>query len=171
MTDRLDFEAAPSLPSGWIWTDFDDTCDPVSDGGRKIPQKSYLNSGRYPVIDQGEEFIGGFTDDASLLFEGETPVIAFGDHTRRFKLIDQSFAVGADGVKLIRPTPTWSAKCLCYFLQALKFEDRGYSRHFQFLRKSKLPLPPFPEQCRIGDALEEIFSDLDAGLSGLVNLK
>ena len=160
-----------SVPRGWVITQFDDTCEPLSDGGRKIPQKAYLKSGQYPIIDQGEELIGGFTDDPSMLFNGKIPVIAFGDHTRRFKLIDQPFVVGADGIKLIGPTAVWNTKCLWYFLRALKFEDRGYSRHFQFLRKSLLPLPPVTEQNRIADTLDELFSDLDAGVAALTRVR
>jgi type I restriction enzyme S subunit len=159
------------VPIGWSWVSFDKTCHPVSDGGRKIPQNAYKQGGLYPVVDQGEQLIGGFTDDPSMLFQGRTPVIAFGDHTRRFKLIDWPFAIGADGIKLIAPTAAWNAKCLWYFLRALRFEDRGYSRHFQFLQKSKLPLPPLPEQARIADALDELFSDLDAAESALERVR
>ena len=173
MIEQRDTKAAAdtSIPSSWVWAEFDGTCDPVSDGGRKIPQKAYKKSARYPVVDQGEHLIGGFTDDDSLLFQGEIPVIVFGDHTRRFKLIDWPFVVGADGVKLISPTGAWTAKCLWYFLRALKFEDRGYSRHFQFLRKSRLPLPPLSEQSRIADALDELISDLDAGVAALERVR
>jgi len=159
--------AGTSVPTGWAWTEFDETCLPVSDGGRKVPQKAYLKSGLYPVVDQGEDLVAGYSDDASMVFKGAMPVIAFGDHTRRFKLINWPFVVGADGVKLIGPTRAWDARCLWYFLRALKFEDRGYSRHFQFLRKAKLPLPPLPEQTRIADVLDELLSDLDAGVSAL----
>jgi type I restriction enzyme S subunit len=144
-----------------------ETCDPLSDGGRKIQQKHYLKAGKYEVVDQGEDEIGGYTDDANQLFTGPLPVIVFGDHTRRFKLITRPFAVGADGVKLIGTGPAWNAKCLYFFLRALKFEDRGYSRHFQFVRSAHLPLPPLAEQARISDALDELLSDLDAGVEAL----
>ena len=146
---------------------FAETCAPVSDGGIKIPLKSYLKHGKYPVVDQGEALVGGFTDDSGKLFSGELPVIVFGDHTRRFKYINFQFAVGADGVKLIAPTAAWDAKCLWWFFQALKFKDRGYSRHFQFIRDSSLPLPPFKEQERIREKVEELTSDLDAGVAAL----
>jgi type I restriction enzyme S subunit len=158
---------APPLPCGWAWTTFEETCEPVSDGGRKIPQKAYLKSGKYPVVDQGESVIGGYTDDPALLYQGNTPVIVFGDHTRRFKLIDWPFVVGADGVRLIAPSGAWDSKCLWLFFQALAFEDRGYSRHFQFVRKASLPLPPLNEQRRIADRFEEVVSDLDAAVAAL----
>src|SRR5215831_18290047 len=149
----------PELPRGWRWAAFSAVCEPDSDGGLKILQKSYLKAGKYPIVDQGESIIGGFTNDRSKVFRGRLPVIAFGDHTRRFKFIPFPFVLGADGVKLIAPSAAWNAKCLWYFLQALKFADRGYSRHFQFVRDSFLPLPPYSEQTRIADALDELLSD------------
>src|SRR5215831_18735068 len=99
MTEEASVESATTglLPKGWAWANFEKTCEPVSDGGKKIKQKQYLTIGQYPIIDQGERFIGGFTDDPSMVYGGTLPVIAFGDHTRRFKLVDMPFALGADG--------------------------------------------------------------------------
>jgi type I restriction enzyme S subunit len=173
MSSQCDGASAGPLavPAGWVLIAFEDVCEPVPDGGRKVPQKAYLPSGLYPIVDQGDGLIGGFTDDASMLFQGETPIIVFGDHTRRFKLIERPFVIGADGVKLIRPTHAWNVRCLWYFLQALKFEDRGYSRHFQFVRKAQLPLPPIAEQARIVDALDELLSDLDAAVAALERVR
>lgn len=56
---------------------------------------------------------------------------------------------------------------LLYFMMALPLESRGYSRHYQYLRKLKVPLPPLPEQRRIVARLEELFSRLDAGTAAL----
>src|SRR4030095_4193179 len=90
------------LPDGWTWARFDDVFQVASDGGRRLPQGEYAATGKYPVIDQGEKDPGGFTDE-ELVYEGELPVILFGDHTRRFKLMEQPFVVGAQGVKILRP--------------------------------------------------------------------
>ena len=62
-----------SVARGWVITQFDDTCEPISDGGRKIPQTGIPEDVvNHPIIDQGEELIGGFTDDrfdAALMAE------------------------------------------------------------------------------------------------------
>ena len=42
-----------------------------------------------------------------------------------------------------------------------KIENRGYSRHFQFLEKYPLNFPPLEEQHRIVEKIEEIFSELE----------
>jgi type I restriction enzyme S subunit len=146
------------LPEGWTWAAFDQVCAAVSDEGKKIAKAEYLAEGKVPVIDQGEEFIGGFSNDESLAYAGELPVILFGDHTRRFKLANERFIVGADGVKLIGLTAAWDCKFLWYQFQQLDFEDRGYSRHFQFVRKAPLRLPPLAEQTRIVAEVERRLS-------------
>lgn len=41
--------------------------------------------GRYPVVDQGQSYIAGYTDDASRVITEGLPYVIFGDHTRCFK--------------------------------------------------------------------------------------
>ncbi|WP_208228695.1 restriction endonuclease subunit S [Brenneria izadpanahii] len=156
-----------TLPIGWARVDFDESVDVVSDRGFRIKQKDYLTSGKLPVIDQGEGFIGGYTNDLDAQVISPSPLIVFGDHTRRFKLVTFPFAVGADGVKLFSPIPVWEPKFLFLQLQNLSIENRGYGRHFQHLRKKSLFLAPFPEQIRIVEKLEELLTGLDSGMAEL----
>jgi len=163
------------LPRSWSTCRFDDVVGLVSDAGRKLKQADYLRAGPIPVVDQGETFIGGFTEDRALLYEGTLPVIVFGDHTRRVKYVDFPFAVGADGVKLLSPKPCFLPKFLFYAIQNLELPNRGYSRHLQYLRKMTLPVAPLPEQHRIVAEIEKQFTRLDVSLTALrrvhVNLK
>lgn len=146
------------LPEGWALVAFDQVCGAVSDGRKKLPKSDYLPSGKYAVIDQGESQIGGYSNDISLVYDGMLPVVVFGDHTRRFKLVQEKFIVGADGVKLIGISKAWDPMFLWFQFQQLDFEDRGYSRHFQFLRKAPLLLPPIAEQSRIVAEVERRLS-------------
>ena len=70
----------------------------------KIKKSEYLSSGSVPVIDQGQDFIAGYINDSECAYDGQLPVIVFGDHTCTLKYVDFPFAVGADGTQLIRPT-------------------------------------------------------------------
>lgn len=155
------------LPKGWTRVDFDGAVDVISDRGFRIKQKDYLPSGKLPVVDQGEGLIGGYTDDLDAQVTSPVPVIVFGDHTRRFKFVKFSFAVGADGVKLFSPTPIWNPEFLFLQLGTIDLENRGYGRHYQHLRKESLVLAPVAEQTRIVEKLEELLSDLDAGVAEL----
>lgn len=155
------------LPIGWVLTNYEESVETISDQGRRIDQRNYLKAGMVPVIDQGEPFIGGYTDDESKRFDGPLPIIIFGDHTRRVKYVDFAFSVGAQGVKLLRPLDCWFPKFFSYLLPSLEFPDRGYSRHFQFIRKLKFPLPPFVEQQRIVEEIEKQLTRVDAAVEDL----
>ena len=73
----------------------------VTKDGHKIPKENYLPQGKYPIIDQGQEYIAGYSDEAEGLYE-DVPAIIFGDHTRIIKYVDRPCFLGADGVKLLK---------------------------------------------------------------------
>lgn len=133
---------------------FLDVIKDASGGNTKTQQKEYLNSGRYPIVDQGKDLIGGYTDDASRLCKVEPPVIVFGDHTRAVKYIDFPFAMGADGTKILVPKKGDDSRYLYHAIRAIKIEEAGYSRHFKFLKEAQIPLPPLEEQKRIAKILD-----------------
>ena len=81
---------------------------------KKTKQKNYLKQGKLPIIDQGHNLIGGYTDNINTCLPCDLPVIVFGDHTRAVKYIDFKFGVGADGVKVLRPKEGIFPKYLYY---------------------------------------------------------
>jgi len=130
-------------------------CSDATGGQPKVQKKDYLAAGTYPVIDQGQSPIAGYTDDAGSLYSGELPVVLFGDHTRIFKYVDQPFALGADGVKVLSAKNAVHAKYLYFFFASTEVPSRGYSRHFKILKQSEVPLPPPSEQRRIVEILDQ----------------
>ena len=159
-------EALP-IPAHWVYADFDVAFDNISLNDIKIPQKEYRASGEFPIIDQGQDLIGGYTDDADKTIELQRASIVFGDHTRCFKYVPFTFAPGADGIKVLVPREPIIERFAYYACKSLRLPDRGYSRHYSFLRNSKFPLPPVAEQQRIVASLEGIFSELDSGIQDL----
>lgn len=106
----------------------------------KLDQSKYQLQGKYPIVDQGEKFIAGYTDDSKKVYNGRLPVILFGDHTRILKFVDFKFALGADGVKIIRAIEL-DAKFLFYCLKLLNIRNQGYSRHYKILKDKEIILP------------------------------
>lgn len=135
-----------------------------------IPQKNYKKEGTYPIIDQGQQVVCGYTDDLSKVYQGELPVIIFGDHTRIFKYIDFPFAIGADGTKTIIPNKNEVNPMFFYFaLLNLNLRSLGYSRHYKLLREVVIPLPPFKVQHRIATDLKEKMAQVENLQSAILN--
>ena len=84
------------VPGNWVWVRLSSTYSNLTSSQKKMQQKNYLSSGLYAIVDQGKELIGGYTDDKNILFDGDLPIVGFGDHTRIVKYIDFPFAQGAD---------------------------------------------------------------------------
>ena len=140
---------------------------------KKTKQKDYLKKGQLPIVDQGQSLVGGYTDDANMTVECELPVIVFGDHTRAVKYITFPFGAGADGIKVLQPKENILPPFLYYGTQYIvaKMPNRGYARHYQYVEKEDLPVPSLPEQERIVARIEELFSQLDAGVETLKKTK
>ncbi len=160
-------EYTSTIPVGWEIMNFNETYTSVTLNKIKIKQKDYLATGKYPVVDQGQELVGGFFDDINYVINEEPPFLVFGDHTKVKKFINFNFVAGADGVKVLKPNKYINPKLLFFFLHCFKIPDRGYARHFQFLNNAEFPLPPLAEQHRIVAKIEELFSELDKGIETL----
>jgi type I restriction enzyme S subunit len=135
---------------------FTDVVRDVSGGNAKLPQSAFKPSGKLAVVDQGQDFIAGFTDDDSYRFRSaDLPVVVFGDHTKAIKFIDFPFAMGADGVKVLKPSEDCDAKYLFHYLRQALIPDAGYSRHYKLLKELMVPLPPMSEQRRLVAILDK----------------
>lgn len=129
----------------------------------QIPAKDISEVGRFPVVDQGQEFVAGYCDDENKVIDFDLPLIVFGDHTRCFKFIDFPFVLGADGTKVLLPDKKlYDPKFYYFALLALELPSRGYNRHFKTLKERSLPLPPLPEQKKIAHILSTVQQAIEA---------
>lgn len=154
-----------SIPEKWKWIHFSEAIETVSTKLFQIKSKEVLDKGLYPVVSQSKEILDGYSDNKNKLIpESKLPIILFGDHTRVLKYIDYRFIVGADGTKLLRvKNPALYPK---YVYMALKWlinltRERGYSRHFQFIKCVYLPCPPLEEQQRIIEKTKQLFDQIN----------
>ena len=128
----------------------------------KIKSGDYLHEGKYPIIDQGSSFIGGYTNEEGAFTEDE--YIVFGDHTCVVKFIDFPFVQGADGVKVIAANKEIVLpKYLYYCMDNIKMEA-DYSRHWSKMRSTTIPVPSL-------DIQKEIVRKLDCFSSIILKLE
>jgi hypothetical protein len=127
----------------------------------KLQTKDYRASGKYPVIDQGQAFIAGWTNDNATVISAPLPLIVFGDHTRAFKFVDFPFARGADGTQILKPRDGIDPLYFYYACRAIDLPNRGYNRHFTILKAKEIRLAPPDEQQEIGRVLRRVESGIE----------
>jgi type I restriction enzyme M protein len=121
---------------------------------KKIQANTFRQDGRFPIIDQSQNEIAGWTDDKAALVDGRDGLVIFGDHTCAVKFVSEPFAQGADGIKIIKAGPTLVPKYLYFYLLSHPIESDGYNRHFKKLKETEVPVPPVSEQNKIVAELE-----------------
>ena len=93
------------------------------------------------MIDQSQNAIAGRTDDESALVDGTDGLVIFGDHTCAVKFINEKFAQGADGIKIIKTTATLIPKYVYFYLLSHPVVSDGYKRHFSKLKRMDIAVP------------------------------
>lgn len=142
----------------WKKYDFTD-CLVDNNVGRanQINASEIKKEGRFPVVDQGQDFIAGYSDEENKLIKNGLPYVIFGDHTRCFKFVDFPFIVGADGTKVLSPnTKLFDPKYFYYQLLSFDIPSRGYNRHYKLLKEKILQKPELPEQRKIAYVLSSV---------------
>lgn len=143
-------------------------------GTHKVLSRDYQSSGNYPIVDQGQNLVAGWTDDETGVVSSDLPVVVFGDHTRALKYVDFPFVRGADGTQVLKPKAGIDTLFFYYACRAIDLPSRGYNRHFRILKEREIPIPSLREQRGIAHVLRQIDNVLslqDKQLRTLAELK
>ena len=140
----------------WPSINFLDSIQKIAIGREnQILATEIQTSGLFPVIDQGKDFIAGYSDAEERVVRDGFPVVIFGDHTRCLKYVYFPFILGADGTKVLKPKEDlFDTKFFYYALLGLDIPNRGYNRHFTLLKEKKIPHPEREEQKKIAAILD-----------------
>lgn len=140
---------------------FDDIFIDCTKFGTKIKTNEYCNSGKYIIVDQGQNHIAGYTDLEKGLFV-DVPAIIFGDHTRIIKYVDEPFFLGADGVKVLKcRLPDANYRYLFYVLSNAQIPNTGYNRHYKWLKELQIEYPNTQKQQEIVNVLDTVSSAIE----------
>jgi type I restriction enzyme S subunit len=122
---------------------------------KRLPTSEYRAEGEFPIIDQSQNYICGWTNDSEAVIDEGHPVVVFGDHTCALKFVDRPFVQGADGIKILNAKVEIDIAFLFYALQANPVVQEAYKRHFSMLREKIVAYPNVKsgEQQRIATCL------------------
>ncbi|MDD3914296.1 MAG: restriction endonuclease subunit S [Bacteroidales bacterium] len=128
---------------------------------KKLSQSMFNKTGKYPIIDQSQNKICGWTDDDNSIINEKFPLIIFGDHTCILKIVNRPFAQGSDGIKIlkVKKNENINPKFLFQYLQFNHIPQIGYQRHFSILKEIEVYFPNEKgqiEQQKIADCLTSI---------------
>lgn len=128
------------LPQGWEVVTIESLLGKVK-RKVKIQTGEYLPFGKYYVIDQGREFIAGYTNNEDAVYDKD--LIVFGDHSRCFKYCNFPFACGADGTQLLLTNDSnrMPETLLYYIVLNSGLQNFNYARHFKFLKSIQVIKP------------------------------
>lgn len=144
----------------WVEMTFEDLFSVVPVRGHQVDTSEYKCFGKYPIIDQGQNDIVGYTNCDNPLGCPPKGLIIFGDHTRVFKVAFSDFYVGADGVKVLESKFN-NSLFLYYYCTTLNIPNTGYNRHMKYLKASHFLLPiSLDEQNAIAECISSIDNDI-----------
>ena len=127
------------VPEGWIPQSLGSLLAHIPTT-RRLATNEYRLAGNYPIIDQSDTFVAGYTSDSSAVLDIERCVV-FGDHSCTVKMINFPFCRGAEGTQIIvsNDESCISTYQLYQYILHLKF-DGHYKRHFSSLKQYLIPL-------------------------------
>ncbi len=143
------------IPKGWTVVAIGNILDKYPTT-KRYETKEYLPHGNYPIIDQGDSYIVGFTNEKENLLVRH-PAVLFGDHSTKVKFLDFDFARGADGTQILYSSiPEVSQYYLYLTLKSRSIPNPGYLRHFKYLKEMPIIAPSID----VAKAFSEIVTPL-----------
>lgn len=137
-----------------------------------VESTDYNDAYGTPVLTAGKSFILGYTDEKEGIYD-QLPVIIFDDFTTASQYVNFKFKVKSSAIKILTPvTELVLPKYIYYRMQIINFDHSTHKRYWiQQYSKIRVSVPPLSEQERIVARIEELFSQLDAGVETLKKTK
>ena len=170
------------LPEHWAWTRLDNIADIIL--GQSPPSSTYNIEGEGLPFYQGKAEFGNIypkprkwcTSPKKIANEGDV-LISVRAPVGPTNICPEKSCVGR-GLAAIRGIGGVSSHFILYFIRAFEgvIASKGTGTTFKAitgnqLKRFDVPLPPLPEQQRIVEKIEELFTQLDAGVEELKQAK
>lgn len=130
--------------------------------------KTPTTNGAYPVIQQGDVPVAGFSDGRP--FSQFNEVVLFGDHTLSLYRPTTPFFVATDGLRILS-CQSMHRDFLFTLLEHVRPPTEGYKRYFSILQDHNVFFPSLSEQEKIGAFFARLDEDLARQETRLKHLK
>ncbi|MBI2504905.1 MAG: restriction endonuclease subunit S [Candidatus Latescibacteria bacterium] len=171
-------ESGEPFPEGWVTAQLSDVASIVM--GQSPPSSTYNTSGQGLPFFQGKAEFGSLYPETRVwcvrpgkIAEADDVLLSVRAPVGPTNLAPAKCCIGR-GLAAVRPEAGLSLK---YFLYAFRrfaedLDAKGTGTTFKavsgkVVREFPVPIAPVDEQSRIADILDELFSDLDAGVAAL----
>ncbi|MCK4352157.1 restriction endonuclease subunit S [candidate division WOR-3 bacterium] len=178
----------PNLPKGWVWTKLIDTCQYVSTGVEKYNREiEYYSTGSIKKTSYVPEEVYSFSkrpSRANRMSKTGDVLQARMAGTNKALLIQERLdgKLFSTGFIQLRPFDFCNgmSSYIYYYVQSYNFlsqRDKLATGSTQVAltdsgaRQITFPFPPLPEQHRIVEKIEEVFTKLGTGVKALKNIK
>jgi type I restriction enzyme S subunit len=139
--EHTKFDAESGLPVGWEIDIIGNQLLTIKRNG-KLKTDDYELEGKFPIIDQANGFIAGYTNNEEVVQDLHLPIVVFGDHTRRVKFVNFPFVSGADGTQLMFPKNENLLPAYFYLsINNIDLSNYAYARHYKFMKEQPMIIP------------------------------
>ncbi len=137
-----------------------------------VESTDYDDSYPIPVLTAGKSFLLGYTNEKKGIYDA-VPVIIFDDFTTASQYVNFKFKVKSSAMKILTANKKLVLpKFIFYRMQIIDFDASTHKRYWiQHYSKIKVAIPSLPEQERIVAKIEELFSQLEDGITSLAKTK
>ena len=149
------------LPNGWCCCRLEDIVEYEQPQRYIVESTEYSDTYSTPVLTAGKSFIIGYTNETNGIFSN-LPVIIFDDFTTDSKYVDFPFKVKSSAMKILHVKNGVNIKYVYFFMSVTRLVGKTHKRYWiSEYSKLNIPLPPYNEQCRIVEAIENINRRID----------
>jgi type I restriction enzyme, S subunit len=126
------------IPEGWKVRKVSEILKRLK-AGNKYTKDNVSEEGLIPVIDQSEKEILGFHNNVADHTAGlENPIMIFGDHTCKIRILIEPFSIGPNVVPLVSEI---YPEIFVFFLIKNLVQTKEYKRHWNELQAKEVVLP------------------------------
>lgn len=147
------------IPEGWEAKEISSILDSVKPTPR-LTTDEYLQKGTYAIIDQTSDiYYAGFTNRSDAV-SYQYPAVVFGDHSCSVKYVNFPYARGADGTQVMLSNNERVSVEYLYFAVKLIKLNKGYARHYSFVKDSLIIMPSHTIALNFKSIVERLFVQL-----------